>query len=111
MRNALFILVVGGLFSVGFIDAANAADALSPSIYAIPVSGQGTLPQYDQRGLLPIRYDDQPQAPLLDQTGRQSAAPQASIVEAIPTPTAFHAGGLLLLVIFLSRFVRKLRWA
>ena len=109
MRNALFIAVLGTLFSNGFIDQVKADEAPPASIYAIPAVSSGM--QDAQPGLLPIRDGDRLSAPVLDPTGRQSALPQASVVEAIPTPTAFHAGGILLLAMFLVRCFRKLRWA
>jgi hypothetical protein len=31
------------------------------------------------------------------------------VVEAIPTPTAFHAGGMLLIAMIAARFFRKVR--
>jgi len=97
--------------SVGFADGSKAAEGPRSSIYAVPALGQGIASQDDRAGLLPIRSSDQPRALILDQSGRQPAAPQVSIVEAIPTPTAFHAGAILLLAIFLTRCFRKLRWA
>ena len=112
MRNALSILVVGGLLSIISVDAAQAGEGVpSPSVYAMPVAGQTVVPQDDEQGLLPSSYNGLQQVPMVSQNGRQSGAPQASIVEAIPTPTAFHAGGFLLLLIFVGRFFRKLRWA
>ena len=107
MRNALTILIVGSVLSVGSFEQSKAADVPS-SIYAVPVTNSPSIPREDEPGLLPMRASERVQMPVADLSD-QATVPQAS-VEAIPTPTAFHAGGALLVVILLSRFVRKLRW-
>jgi hypothetical protein len=108
MRNALKILLVGGVFLVCNFEQAKATDAPS-SIYATPITTSPAVPREDEPGLLPMRASEPVQVPVVDLSA-QAAVPQAS-VEAIPTPTAFHAGGALLAVILLGRGVRKLRWA
>ena len=105
MRNALTILVVGGVLSVGGLEESRAADTAT-SVYAIPLEAH-TIPRDDEPGLLPMRVSDRVQIPVID---RADIAPQASAVEAIPTPTAFHAGGALLGMILIRRLVRKVRW-
>jgi hypothetical protein len=109
MRNAPAIFLVGGLLSICSFEESKAADAVSPTIYATPATGSAVIPRDDEPGLLPMRASDRVSLPVVDLNG-PAAVPQAS-VEAIPTPTAFHAGGALLVVILLSRFFRKLRWA
>ncbi len=108
MRNALFILVIAGLLSVAHANVAPAADVPISSVYAIPVANQSE--SADAPGLLPTADDGEQHSPLVSQTAPQSA-PQASIVEAIPTPTAFQAGVFLLLLIMVVRGLRKFRWA
>ena len=75
------------------------------SIYAprILLNGSASL---DDNQLLPVKGSD---LPLPTVVGNLSSGPQDSIVEAIPTPTAFHAGAVLLLALVSIRFIRKLR--
>ncbi len=81
------------------------------SVYAQSVSKPGGLSANDSPRLLVDRGTDGSAETINDREVRPSVSPQASAVEAIPTPTAFHAGVLLLGLIALGRFVRRLRWA
>jgi hypothetical protein len=113
MRNALKIIAFVGVLSVVGFEQSKAADAPLPiipsSIYAVPVDDKAGIPRADEPGLLPLRASDRVQLPVMEFSDR-AAVPQAT-VEAIPTPTAFHAGGTMLVGILLFRVLRKLRWA
>jgi hypothetical protein len=101
MRNALFILLVSGMSAV---TAKAATDVQPVSIYATP----SVSVVDDTSDLLPVRGRDLPlTAPTVQ--GTNQAAPQSSVVEAIPTPTAFQAGVVLLLALACGRMLRKLR--
>jgi hypothetical protein len=115
MRNALILFVllpICGLVSSARADVAS--DAAHLSVYATPIAGHDSSAaglNAEDTSLIPVRYPGVAQTSLADQTPVSVALPQSSTVEAIPTPTAFHAGGLLLVLIFVTRCVRKLRWA
>jgi hypothetical protein len=108
MRNALKIIVVSGVLTVVCLEKAKAADIPPPSVYATPVTSSNVVPQEGDSGLLRVRTSNLPPITYPDQTGNSASTPA---VEAIPTPTAFNAGVFLLLVIFLGRCFRKIRWA
>ena len=113
MRITLSIIVLGGtLFSV-LVNPARGAIGGSDSVYAQPVSKPGELPFIDQPRLIDTGTDAFAGAAqsINDRNVRPVVGPQSSVVEAIPTPTAFHAGGFLLLLIAGTRFFRKFRWA
>jgi hypothetical protein len=122
MRNALIILSVflfvftAGLTHViaAVSDSAATSSVYAMLVYGIPLSDRSPQSQtathsYDQQ-LLPVRGTDLPlpSGTSLTTTGDSQ---QVSAVEAIPTPTAFHAGAVLLLTIFAVRLFRKLRFA
>jgi hypothetical protein len=109
MRNALRILVVAGVLSVLGFEQSKASDVVPNSVYAAPVQTHAAIPGEDEPGLMPMRASDHQPIPVIELNDR-ATVPQAT-VEAIPTPTAFHAGGALLVGIALTRVYRKLRRA
>lgn len=107
MRNALVILLVSSVSSVPLVANAIGSDIEPSSNYVAPASN---TPLDGDNSLLPVQGKDLALTPA-DGVGAPAAAPQASVVEAIPTPTAFQAGGVLLMVLIAGRFIRRLRSA
>jgi len=113
MRNALLILSVISLISTACLASATASDSSVPgqtSVYAPPLSARGDFSVAGDQQLLPVHGSDLPLSSANGTSGTSASSPQVSVVEAIPTPTAFHAGGLLLVIIFAGRYFRKLRF-
>ena len=106
MRNAFQLFSVVGLLSVVGVSSAAEPSITQPSgssIYA------PALPSADSgiNDLLPVRGSD---LPLAGPTGLAGASASGTqVVEAIPTPTAFQAGSVLIAGILAVRFIRKLR--
>jgi hypothetical protein len=106
MRNALLIAVVA-ILALGVSVTRAAVDGplgADPSGYVLPSENAA-----DANGLLPVPGQDLPLTAA--SPSGLSSAPQASVVEAIPTPTAFQAGVVLLAGLALVRGVKKLRLA
>jgi hypothetical protein len=106
MRNALLQISLIGASLVPTLAYASQPDidqsVLVPapaSIYSLDLDHQ----------LLPVKGSDLPLSTSTAASGTKANGPQASVVEAIPTPTAFHAGGVLLIAMFAARYFRKLR--
>jgi hypothetical protein len=108
MRNALYILLTTSLASGVLVANAATGDAQAGSVYS---SSANTALVQDASPFLPIRGRDLPLSSNVDAVGATAAAPQASTVEAIPTPTAFQAGSVLLLALAAGRTFRKFRIA
>jgi hypothetical protein len=105
MRNALYILTAACILSPAMI--ARAAEPVTVAFqYGNATAG---VPLVSDAPFLPVRGRDLPLSSALDGSGSPQSSPQASTVEAIPTPTAFHAGGVLLLGLAAARSFRKLR--
>jgi hypothetical protein len=111
MRNALYILLAAGV-STGAV-AAQAASVETPvsssASLSVPVAANGDISM--DAPFLPVRGRDLPLSTAVTSAGSPQSVPQASVVEAIPTPTAFQAGGVLLLGLAAARSFRKLRIA
>ncbi len=104
MRNALLIGLFASLAMGVPVTLAVAGDS-SNSVYTTPVSDATD----GSNALVPVEGVDLPLT-AASGGGQSSSAPQASVVEAIPTPTAFQAGAVLLAGIALARGVKKLRF-
>jgi hypothetical protein len=125
MRNALVILSLGSVFALsrlavaGPVDFAPTADTKTSqpenhSAYASVLTTTAFSDSRDKdsatnRELLPVNGSDLPLPSAVSNSTGSSGSPQASVVEAIPTPTAFHAGVFLLIAMFTARYFRKLR--
>jgi hypothetical protein len=105
MRNALMMFLLA-FVALGVVAARVASADTSISNYAAPLPDNGV----DSASLLPLHGQDLPLT-ASDVGGSSSSAPQASVVEAIPTPTAFQAGAVLLAGLAVVRGVKKLRLA
>jgi hypothetical protein len=106
MRNALSTAVIVSVMLCPIL--ANGAQSAPISLYAASLSDPNAGLLDTQPRLLPLEGT----SATLSSTGERDLRSdvQTSPVEAIPTPTAFQAGWVLLLVIFVSRFIRKPRW-
>jgi hypothetical protein len=119
MRNALLVLLFVVLSSSASFAEMPAERVVATSLYATPLRNpapndvtDGTLPEDAKyQSLIPVRDEALSSATLVDESPVSASLPESSAVEAIPTPTAFHAGGCLLLLILLSRCIRKVRWS
>jgi hypothetical protein len=116
MRAANFLAVPIVFFSAAVCSAVDVAKPVNgvdasrtyAAAYAVPVSRD----ELSLNGrLLPIQGADLPVVTTVDTDAalRQAAVP--SPVEAIPTPTSFQAGLLVLGLIALARLVRRVRRA
>jgi hypothetical protein len=102
MRNALLILLLCGLILGSVSSKVFAEGTASPTIYAAPVTASAL-----DDSLLPANGRDLP----LTGTVANGLAPTGSqaTVEAIPTPTAFQAGSVLLIAVATGRVARRLK--
>jgi hypothetical protein len=103
MRNALLIGLFASLAMGVPVTFAVTGDS-SNSVYTTPVSAA----MDGSNALLPVQGVDLPLT-ASSVGGLPSAAAQASAVEAIPTPTAFQTGMVLLAGMALVRGAKKLR--
>ena len=110
MRNALLNLSLIGMSLVPTLALASQPDIAQPVTVSTPVAApvSAYAPDLNQQ-LLPVRGSDLSLSTASATNGTSSTGPQASVVEAIPTPTAFHAGGLLIIAMIAARYFRKLR--
>lgn len=113
MRNTLLLVLAVAVTTLLWADTIQAVSptvANEPSIYAPRTLPPGSIPTpADDGQLLPVRGADLPLPTAAG--GSVSNGPQDSVVEAIPTPTAFHTGAFLILSILAVRWVHKLRRA
>ena len=107
MRNTLSFVVAVFLFPAFLLTPAKGVSSSSGSVYAPTLAGSAMT---DPPTLLLTNATDHQLISTNGLETRQPVGPENSVVEAIPTPTAFHAGGALLLLIIISRFIRKPRW-
>ncbi len=72
---------------------------------------QRSLNANDRTALLSVRGTDLPVVSAVTARGEKQNAPIPSPVEAIPSPTGFQTGALILGALLLVRLVKKLRHA
>jgi hypothetical protein len=115
MRKAPFI-IIGCVILLAIGRSGAKAEAVGSGYSKAPVASNTAnapddIPTPDNMGqILPVHGADLPAPPSTELGDQSTDTTGTSVVEAIPTPTAFHAGAVLLFLIVLGRSFRKRRW-